>query len=140
MNRRAVLSNLKTVLEAAVGITTVVRSYSEYDISQVGSANLPLIVIPEPGEDNDPELTSMRAMSTLDTTIKIYFVDWNDTVQSTFGTLVKNIRDQIGNNFTLNTAATTCRVMSISSVQGELPLWFFEIDLRTRYYLNQKNT
>lgn len=141
-NRRAILSALETILKTVSGITTVVRSYGEegIDITQYAEAELPLIDLNEPAEENDDEMTSRRSIQFMDTVLKVYFVDWNDAVQSTYETFVKNIRDKVGANFTVNQTATGCWVTDVSQVKGELPLWHIEFDLRVKYYLDQQAT
>lgn len=142
LNRRDILSTLETLLKTVTGITTVVRSYGEegIDITQYAEANLPLIDLIEPAEDNDEEMTSRRSIQFLDTVLRIYFVDWNDNVQSTYETFVKNLRDKVGVEFRVNGTATACWVTSISKVLGEVPLWNIDFDLRVKYYLNQQIT
>jgi ERCC4-related helicase len=149
-NRRDILSNLKTILEGVTGITTVVRSYGlnavearaneGMDISQYASTDLPLIDINEPMESADEELTSRRSVMFLETYLRVWFVDWNDQPQTTYETLMKRIRDAIGNNFTVNSTATACWVISVSAISGELPLFYYDIGLRLKYYLDQTAT
>jgi len=139
-NRRAILAALKTKLEEIAEITTVVRTYlsTDFDITQYAQAELPLIVIPEPGEDTDQECTSQMSMMVLETNLKVYFLDWAiDPDETKFEALVKKIRDKIGNNFTLSGTAEECRVASISPVTGILPVYDFLIGLEMRYQVNE---
>lgn len=142
LNRRDILAQLETILGTTTGIQTVVRSYGEegIDITQYAEADLPLIDIIEPAEDNDEEMTSRRSVQFLDTVLRVHFVDWNDDVQSTYETHVKNIRDKLGAGFKVNDTATACWVVAISRVLGEVPVWFLEMELRVKYYLDQQNT
>jgi hypothetical protein len=142
LNRRDILSQLETILATTTGITTVVRSYGEegIDITQYAEADLPLLEIIEPAEENDEEMTSRRSVQFLDTVLRVYFVDWNDDVQSTYETFVKNVRDKVGANFKVDNKATGCWIVDISRVLGELPLWHIEFDLRVKYYLDQQVT
>jgi len=151
LNRRDILSGLETILGTVTGITTVVRSYGGganvvrggeegIDISQYAEAQLPLIDLIEPEELNDEEMTSRRSIQFLDTVLRVYFVDWNDNVQGTYETLVKNIRDKVGAEFRVNGTATACWIVDISKVLGEVPLWNIEFNLRVKYYLDQQVT
>jgi len=142
LNRRDILSGLETLLATVTGITTVVRSYGDegIDITQYTQANLPLIDLIEPAEENDEEMTSHRSIQFLDTVLRLYFVDWNDDVQSTYETFVKNLRDKVGGDFRVDGTATACWITDISKVLGEVPLWNIDFDLRVKYYLNQQIT
>lgn len=142
LNRRDILSGLATILATVTGIVTVVRSYGEegIDITQYAEAELPLIDIIEPSEDNDEEMTARRSIQFLDTVLRVHFVDWNDDVQSTYETHIKNIRDKVGAGFKVNDSATACWVTDITRVLGEVPLWKIELSLRVKYYLDQLNT
>lgn len=139
-NRRDVLAELATQLLAVTEVITAQRSYGEIDITQKLTANLPLVEIMEPDEDTYTEMTGRRNIMQLRTVIKIWFVDWNDTPQSTYETLMKSIRDKLGSQFRLGNDAIECRVDSISAVEGTLPRWSFEMELELKYCLNEKAT
>ncbi len=139
-NRRLVLEELKTQLEAVSGVTTVVRSYGDLDITNYAEAELPLIEIPEPNEPTYTEMTSQRNLMQLEVVLKVWFVDWYTTTQASYETLMKNIRDKIGAKFRLENDAIQCRVDSILKVEGELPLWNYGVVLELKYYLNALST
>lgn len=142
-NRRDVLSQLKTVLATVSGVVNVVRTYLEadFDITQYAIADLPLIAIAEPAEETEQEMTSQRSVMTLVVRLKIFFVDWAiDPDATKYEALIKNIRDKIGANFTLNDTATEARIMSVTSVLGTMPVYNFVMDLEVRYYLNEQVT
>lgn len=151
LNRRDILSGLKTILGTVVGIKTVVRSYGGggdartsgeegIDITQYAESDLPLIDLLEPEELNEEEMTNRRSIQLLDTMLRVYFVDWNDNVQGTYETFVKNIRDKVGAEFRVNGTSTACWIVNISKVLGEVPVWHIEFDLRVKYYLDQQVT
>lgn len=140
-NRRTLLASLKTVLEAVTGITTVVRHYAEVlDVSKYKEADMALIAIHEPSEVAEEELTSMRAMQWLEIKLRVYFMDWELVVGATYETLLKNIRDAIGADPRLNSSTVFTYVGSISAVEGEMPLYSFTVELKSRYYLDQTST
>lgn len=142
-NRRDVLGQLKEVLAAITEIKTVVRTYleGEFDITQYAIEDLPLIAIPEPAEDTEEGMTSQRSIMALVTKLRVFFVDWAIEPNVTkYESLVKNIRDTMGANFTLNDTATEARIMSVTSVLGTMPVYNFVMDLEVRYYLNEQVT
>jgi len=139
-NRRTVLANLITALGNVSGVNTVLRFYINLDITQYTEAELPLIAVKEPAEDNDQELTGRRAMVSLDTKIRLYFVSWGITPTSTYETLMKNIRDEIGGDFNLDSSSVATWVTDVSEIDGDMPLYFVDIGLRSLYYLNQQAT
>jgi len=142
MSRAEVLSNLETILGAVSEIKTVVRSYfgANFDITQYSTTDLPLVVIPEPEETTHQELTSHRAIMNLSLDLIVYFLSWGVSPIDSYESLVKAIRDKIGANFTLNGSATEARVNRISSISGNLPVYWFVIELELRYYLNETST
>lgn len=142
-DRRTVLSTLATKMGEIAEISTVVRAYLEtdFDITQYAMSDLPLMVIPEPAEETEEEMTSQRTIMSLLVKEVIYFLDWAiDPDATLYETLIKKIRDKIGANFKLDGAATETRVMSVSSVLGTMPVYNFVIDLEVRYYLNEQAT
>jgi len=139
-NRRSVLEELAAQLATVSGVTAVQRSYGEIDITQKASTDLPLIEIIEPEEDTYSEMTGQRNLMQLMANLRIWFVDWNDTPQAAYGTLMKNIRDKLGSQFKLGNSAIVCRVDSISAVEGILPRWNFSMVLELRYYMNEQST
>jgi len=142
LNRRDILIQLEIILGTITGITTVVRSYGEngIDITQYADTDLPLIDLNEPGESNDEEMTSRRSIQDLEIVLRVYFVDWNDKIQSTYETYIKNIRDKIGSEFKVNNTVTACWITDISKVEGEVPVWHLDMTLNVKYYLNQLST
>lgn len=139
-NRRSVLAGLATILGTVTGVTTVVRSYGDFDVTQYAEVDLPLIVVEEPEEATDEDLTSRRAMMLLDSMLKVWFVDWNDNPQTTYETLMKNIRNKLGSEFLVNQTAVACWVTGIGKIQGQLPVRNFDVEITLRYYLDQQNT
>lgn len=139
LNRRDALSNLATILATTTGITTVVRTYGDIDITKYSSTQLPLIEVQEPEETPDEEMTSMKQIAFLDLILKVWFVTWGMAPTSTYEDFVKAIRNKIGANFKLNDTATGCWVISVTKVEGEMPLFHFNISLRLKYYLDLTN-
>lgn len=82
----------------------------------------------------------MRAMMWLEIRLKVYFIDWELVVGSTYETLLKNIRDKIGSDPRLNSTSVFTYVRGISEIAGEMPLYTFTMDLACRYYLDQTAT
>lgn len=142
-NRRDLLAALAAAVanDQITEVVTVVRHYAEeFDITQYGEVDLPLIAIKEPIEVPEEECTSMRAMMWLETTLKVYFVHWGISPNSTYETLMKKIRDKIGGDPRLNTQSVFTYVRGISEIEGQMPLFSFTIDLACRYYLDQTST
>ena len=137
--RSQVLAALKDALAAAAGVKTAVRTYRDMDISNYKEASLPLVEVREPDEIPDEEATSMRQLSSLNATARVWFVTWGESPTTTYEALTKAIRDAIGNNFTLGGKATGCWVVDVSRVEGEMPLYHFDITFRTHYCLNLRN-
>ena len=140
LNRRDLLSTLKTALESVSGVTSVVRSYADIDILIYKSTELPLINVVEPLEDNFGEETARHSMQFLDLKLKVWFVSWAEVPTSTYETLMKNIRDKLGAEFTLSQTATACWITSIEKLEGEMPVYNFEMSLRAKYHLDQQST
>lgn len=140
-NRRTLLANLVIAMAAVSGVNTVVRHYSEeLDITQYTEVSLPLIAIKEPTEEPEEEMTSMRAMMWLSLNLKVYFVHWGISPDSTYETLMKRIRDKIGGDPNLNSSSVFTYVGEVSEIGGNLPLYTFTLTLMSRYYLNQQDT
>lgn len=139
LNRRDILAGLATLLDTLAELTTVVRSYNEPDILQYKEANLPLLHIVEPVEDEDTALTAHRQIMTLNIETKVYFVSWAQTPSATYEALVTKIRNLIGGNFHVNQTAIGCWVTDVTALQGQMPLYSFGISLRTKYYLDQQD-
>jgi len=138
-NRRDILSYLKTLLESVVGVTTVVRTFKDIDITNYNENELSLIQIKEPSESSKEEMTSMRAIQDLEVQLKIFFVVWGENPTTAYETLTKNIRDKIGNDFKLGNYAIKILIEDISLIDGEIPLYWYFINLDIEYYLNQRN-
>ena len=137
LNRRDIGSNVASVLQALTEVKNVVRSNARLDISNYYETDLPLIEIKEAAETPDVELTSQRQMSFLDLTLRVYFVEWGEFPNSTYETLIKKIRNIIGNNFTLNETANGAWVVGVGEIQGAMPLYYLDLDCRVKYYLEQ---
>lgn len=138
-NRRDLLTNLQTALATVSEVTTVIRYYGELDITQYLESELPLIGIKEPTESPEDELTSMRAMMWLELSLKVYFVHWGISPNDTYEALMKAIRDKIGVDPNINFSSVMTYVRGVSDISGEMPLYFFTLDLAVKYYLNLKD-
>lgn len=139
-NRDVALNQLETNLSAIGAITTAIRTYMEVDIQQYAIADLPLIAIAEPEETTFEEMTTQRSVMNLETTLKVYFLHWEENPNTTYKALVKAIRDGIGADFTLSGNATECRVAEISAISGTLPVYSFDMRLEMKLYLVETNT
>lgn len=142
-NRRTVLANLKTVLEelSPTYVTTVVRTYTEIDITNYLTADLPLIEIQEPPEVSETEMTGRRSIRALEVMLKVWFVDWAEDPDATiYETLAKQVRDKLGAKFTVDQSAIANWIDDVSKIEGEMPVWNFSMGLVLRYYLDQQAT
>jgi len=139
LNRRDVLAALKTILATTSGVTTVVRTFVPIDITNYNENELPLIELQEPDEMPDEEMTSMKQIALLEMKCRVWFVVWGESPTTTYESLVKALRDKIGANFKLSDTATGCWVIDVTKVEGEMPLFHFEISLRLKYYLDLQN-
>jgi len=140
-NRGNVLAALKTTI-TNLGSTyakTVVRSYSGADIQMYLDTDLPLVDMREPNENNDKELTSFRSINKMALVLRIYFVSWAESASSTYEDIIKSVRNAIGANFKATETALKAEVTTISGIQGEMPLYWVDIGLDIRYYLDQKD-
>ena len=140
LNRRDLLSALKTALTATTGVTTVVRCYEELDMMNYTEAQLPLVEILEPSESVEQQLVSRRQMISVRAELKVHFVSWAEVPAAAYETLTKKIRDKIAESFTLNQKATGIWVTSVSPIQGVLPVYWFTLGLRVKYYLDEQDT
>lgn len=142
-NRRAVLANLKTALEelSPTYVTTVVRTYTEIDITNYLTTDLPLIEIQEPLEVSETEMPGRRSIRALEVVLKVWFVDWAEDPDATiYETLMKAIRDKIGAKFTVDSSAIATWVGDVLKIEGEMPVWNFSMGLVLKYYLDQQAT
>lgn len=142
-NRRTILAALKTILEelSPAYVKTVVRTYTEIDITNYLTADLPLIEIQEPAEDSDEEMTSRRSIRNLEVVLRVWFFDWAEDPDTViYETLMKQIRDKIGAEFKIDNTAIADWVGSVSVIAGEMPVWNFSMALILRYYLDQQAT
>lgn len=139
-NRRDLLAQLETTLSTITEVKTVVRTLVDIDITNYNEAELPLIAIREPLETAAIEMTSFRAIQRLETKLKVFFVVWGENPTTAYETLIKKIRDKMGSNFKLDGKANKALVKDVSPVDGEMPVYFFLMDLDIRYYLDQKAT
>lgn len=135
LNRRYIGNSVATILDMISEVKTVVRSKNALDITNYCYTNLPLVEIREARESPSPELTGMRQMSWLDLVLRVHFIEWGDWPSETYELLVKRIRDAIGNNFTLNDSANGAWVVEVSEVSGSMPLYYLDIRVRVKYYL-----
>jgi len=140
LNRRALIAKLATTLGEITGLMTVVRTYADVDMTLYNEAELPLANVVEPAEEVFENESTQRSMMSLSLRVRIWFVTWGINPTSTYENLVKAIRDKIGEHFTLDQTATKCQVDSVSGISGEMPLYYFDVVLETRYHLNEKNT
>ena len=138
-NRRSILAALATISHGVTAVNTVRRVHAPIDITQWAEAELPLVEIEEPAESADTELTNMRQMVFLDIKLTVWFVLWGESPTSTSEKLETDIRNAIGNNFTLNCTAVCAWVTNVAKVDGEMPLYHFEISVRLKYYLELEN-
>ena len=141
-NRRSILTAFAALIDAISQVTTVVRSYRPVDITQYTQAELPLINIIEPAEEPEEHLTSMKEMAWLNLNMRLYFLNWGETPDATYGGLVKAIRDKIGNNFKVSNTATSALIDSISAIGegSEMPLYWMDFEVAIKYYLDEKIT
>jgi len=139
-NRRDVLSGLETIIDAISEVTTTVRTYAPVDILNYKEAEMPLVNIIEPGEDTYQDMTSHRAIMSLGVVLKVWFVSWAEVPTSTYETLMKEIRDAIGANFTLGGAVDAAWVDGVTEISGEMPVYNYGISMQVRYYLNAAAT
>ena len=139
LNRRAAIAGIATILDEITNLT-VVRTYGDVDMSLYNEADLPLANVVEPAEDIFENESTQRSMMSIDTRVRVYFVTWGINPSATYESLVKAIRDKIGEHFTLDQTATKCQVESISGISGEMPLYYFDVTLEVRYHLNEKST
>ena len=140
-NRRLILAKLAVEMGTVAGINTVIRVYSKtFDLTQFTQAQLPLLAIVEPAEETDDELTSQRSLMVLVAQMSLHFLHWGITPNATFGTIIKAIRDKIGDNFDLGGLITEVRIDALSTIGGEVPLFNVDIDLEMKYYLNEMDT
>lgn len=138
--RYYILSAMADIFSEVVGVETVTRSFKDADVSGYDEADLPLVEIQEPWESPDVEATGRRQVMLLDVKIRIWFANWCEEPNLVYEGLLKAIRDTVGSNFNLNGTATACWVTEVSKVEGETPLYHFDITLRTKYWLNQQET
>jgi hypothetical protein len=136
--RYNILNAMADIFSEVIGVESVTRSYKEANLTGYNEADLPLVEIQEPWETADVEATSMHQVMLLDVKLRIWFADWCEEPNVVYEGLLKAIRDTIGNNFNLNGTATACWVTEVTRVEGETPLYHFDITLRTKYWLNQK--
>lgn len=138
-HRDDILAALATLMSTISGVNTVARTYMNIDITQYTESQLPLIEIKEPEESSKVNLVNMRQLMDLGVELRVFFVSWGEIPTSTYETLIKNIRDAIGNDFTLSGNIVACYVTEIGSIEGRVPVYNFEITLQMEYYLSQKN-
>jgi len=146
-NRRTVLATLKTGLEELkpTYVATVVRTYTEIDITNYLTADLPLIEIQEPPEVSETEMTGRRSIRALEVALRVWFVDWAEDPDATiYEELMRQIRDKIGAKFTLLQAGVPAAIATwigdTSKIEGEMPVWNFSMGLVLKYYLDQQAT
>lgn len=138
-NRRDALAALATLIGAITEVKTVRRVSMPIDITQWAESELPLVEIREPDESAASELTNMRQLTSLNIVLRVWFVIWGEVPTTTYETLEKKIRNKIGDNFKLNDTVNGVWVTNISKVDGEMPLYHFDIILRLKLYLELQN-
>ncbi|TET09092.1 hypothetical protein E3J84_05500 [Candidatus Aerophobetes bacterium] len=146
-NRRTILASLKTALEelSPTYVKTVVRTYTEIDITNYLTTDLSLIEIQEPSEVAETEMTGRRSIRALEVTLRVWFVDWAEDPDATiYEALMKQIRDKVGAKFTLPQAGVPSAIATwiggTSKIEGEMPVWNFSMGLVLKYYLDQQAT
>ena len=139
LHRNTILAKLKTILQTITEIKTVVRTYKDVDLQNYSSSQLPLIEIREPAETTSTQLTNMRAMMNLDISLIVHFVSWAESPTTEYETLIKKIRDKIGEDFRLDNTVTAVWIQTVTIVDGTMPVYKFGITLMLRYYLDQEN-
>ncbi len=140
-NRRLILAKLAVEMGTVVGINTAIRVYTKtFDLTQFTQAQLPLLAIIEPAEETDDELTSQRSLMALIAQMSLHFLHWGITPNATFETIIKAIRDKIGDDFDLGGLITEVRIDTLSTIGGAMPLFNVDIDLEMKYYLNEMDT
>jgi len=137
--RYYIMNAMADIFSEVIGVESVTRSYKEADMTAYNEADLPLVEIQEPFEAADVEATSQHQVMLLDVKIRIWFADWCEEPSYVYEGLLKAIRDTLGNNFNLNGTATACWVTEVTKVEGETPLYHFDLTLRTKYWLNQRS-
>jgi hypothetical protein len=124
------ISRLSTIIKTT-SIKTVKISNGPLDMSVYPSSDIPLINI-IPGEERpDPYMTGRFAMWKLSVLLTCYFLDDIDS-ESQREALVKEIKDAIGGDPTLNGTCAEVRVIGIRP-GGEFPLWTVEVTLQIEY-------
>lgn len=139
-NRRDVLSGLETIIDEISEVTTVKRSYREINILNYKEEDLPLVNIFEPAEDTHQDMTSHRSIMLLNIMLRVWFVSWAEDSADAYETLMKKIRDKIGANFTLGGTVDAAWIDSVTSIEGEMPVYSYGISMQIRYYLNAQAT
>jgi hypothetical protein len=140
LQRRALIAKLAEIIDEITAIKTVVRTYTDVDMTLYNEVDLPLADIVEPAEEVFENESTQRSMMSLPLRMRVLFITWGVVPSSTYESLVKAIRDKIGEHFTLDQTATKCQVNSVSGIGGEMPLYYFDVMLETRYHLNEKET
>lgn len=138
-NRRTVLDAIYDKVDAVTVVKTVTRSLAVRDILNYNETDLPLVDLREPRETADVEMTSMRQIGFLDVILRVWFTHWGEDPSSTYETLMKDIRNKLGEDPTMGQCAVASWVTGVSNVEGEMPLFRFDISLRTKYHLNLAN-
>jgi len=140
-NRRLILAKLAVEMGAVSGINTAIRVYTKtFDLTQFTQAQLPLLAIIEPAEETDDEMTSQRSLMALIAQMSLHFLHWGITPNATFETIIKAIRNKIGDDFDLGGLITEVRIDALSTIGGTMPLFNVDIDLEMKYYLNEMDT
>lgn len=138
-NRRTILDAIYDKLATVASVETVTRSLAVRDILNYNEAELPLVDIREPREVADVEMTSMRQIGFLDVILRVWFVCWGEDPSTTYESLMQDIRNELGEDPTMGQCAVASWVTGVSNVEGEMPLFRFDISLRTKYHLDLAN-
>ncbi len=128
--RNTILTNISNVISGITSIKTVVCSNGNVNIETYKSASLPLVQIIFNREAPLYE-TSHHALWEISFELTCYVLgDIGDT--DSVENIVKDIKNAIGENQTMN---QTCIITEIASVNivGDFPLWRVIFDMRSKY-------
>ncbi len=128
--RQDILDALKSVIDSISSITTTTLLNYEPDLNKYPSSSLPLAVI-VPLTESPLYETGQFARWSLDVRIIVYFLsEGSDSVEGE--ALLKDIKDALGNNSTLNGNAIDINIGEITN-GGDFPLFNAEFKVRITY-------
>ncbi|MBW2037191.1 MAG: hypothetical protein JRI41_06900 [Deltaproteobacteria bacterium] len=128
--RQDILNALQSVIDNVSSITTTLLSNYEVDLTKYSSSSLPMALIIPTAETPLYE-TGQYAKWTLATRIIIYFLS-EDSAAVEGEALVKDIKDVLGNNSTLNGNAIDISIGEITN-GGNFPLFSVEFKVNITY-------